>query len=48
MNCPYYIYDTEEEVFLSSHFATFEGAEDYIENNCGGNYEQYEIFKKLS
>lgn len=48
MSCDFYIWDTEEEEFLSTHFSTFLGAESYIENCLRNDFERYQIFEKLS
>lgn len=48
MDCPYYIYDNEEEKFLPVTFSMFEMAERHIEKELESNYERYIIFEKLT
>lgn len=46
MGCDYYIWDNEEERFIGTQFASFEGAESWIEKN--GDFDRYDIFEKLT
>lgn len=45
MYCDYYVWDKEEEEFINTHFATFEGAENWVETN--GGYDKFNIFEKI-
>lgn len=45
---PYRIYDTDREEWLPYSFASFEGAEDYVEQNLESDYIRYEIYEKIS
>lgn len=48
VECPYYIYDNEEEKFLPVTFSMFEMTERHIEKELESNYERYIIFEKLT
>ena len=45
-SCNYYVWNKEEEEFISTSFSTFEDAEYWVETN--GGYERYDIFEKIT
>lgn len=45
-NCNYYIYDKEEERFVSVSYSSLEAAEYWLELN--GDYERFDIYEKLT
>lgn len=45
--CKYYIYDNENECFLSISFADFEDAERYM-MKLDAEYERYDIYEKIA
>ncbi len=44
----FYIYDKENEEFLSMSFSSFNGAESWLENCLGADYDRYDIYEKLT